>query len=109
VRAFMEYGGTNVEPETDAGQGCKRFVTIMDGYPRVGEPMIVPSARDGRKITMDELAAQPTQFIMEVTGVHGSGQAPSQQGTGAGRQGGRRRRIRPGWCRKAGPTKRTRF
>jgi hypothetical protein len=41
----MEYGVTNVEPGTDAGQGCKGFVTIVEGYPRVGEPMIVPSGK----------------------------------------------------------------
>jgi hypothetical protein len=38
----------------------------VDGYPRQGELLLVPTEMAGCKMTLDDLAAQATQFIIEV-------------------------------------------
>jgi hypothetical protein len=50
TRSFLTYGMSSVLPRTEAGKSCQEFLELVKG----------------RRITLDELAAQETQFIIEV-------------------------------------------
>jgi hypothetical protein len=66
TRSFLAYGMSSVLPRTEAGKSCQEFLELVDKTPHVGELILVPTVMGGRRITLDELAAQETNFIIEV-------------------------------------------
>ena len=66
TRSFLAYGMSSVLPKTEAGKGCQDFLQLVDKTPNVGEFMLVPTVMSGQRITLDELASQDVNFIIEV-------------------------------------------
>jgi hypothetical protein len=66
TRAFLAYGVATTLPRTAAGKSCQDYLELVDERPREGELMLVPTVMAGHLMTLDELAAQETQFIIEV-------------------------------------------
>ncbi len=53
VKAFLTHGVSNNKPQTDAGIASQEFLKIVEGYPKEGELLLVPSLMAGRPITLD--------------------------------------------------------
>jgi hypothetical protein len=66
TRTFLAYGVASALPRTEAGKSCLEYLELVGGKPRAGEFILVPTVMAGQLMTLDELAAQATQFIIEV-------------------------------------------